>query len=301
MIAWTLTAVTTSRATPWPIEISQNAGVFSACRACGLCDRGAHAPTALFRARTFPHTWRFVAGGCVIEDNAPDRELVRYCPECRRAEEAWLREKETSDKALAALEERIRSLSEAEDYRSAIPIARWKLTIMEKNRGPDDLDVAECWRILGTLLVLNGDVAEAERALTRSMLTMEKVLGPDDPSFAWYQTELACFYLRIDKWTEAAWLYARSLPVLENDGGPEDRKVIDTVMGLARARLGQGEYAEAEALYTRALEATEKKIGPNDRRVAECLAFMAQLYEMTGRAEKAEHLKKRVAAIKAGQ
>ena len=42
------------------------------------------------RAERFPNTWRYVAGGCVIMNNSPTNELIRYCDVCRTQEAEWI-------------------------------------------------------------------------------------------------------------------------------------------------------------------------------------------------------------------
>ena len=42
----------------------------------------------------FPNTWHYVGGGCCFEvGRSPTEEVVRYCPECRRLEAAWLEQR----------------------------------------------------------------------------------------------------------------------------------------------------------------------------------------------------------------
>ena len=39
----------------------------------------------------FPNTWHYVAGGCCVMNDSPKAEIVRYCPECRRIEAEWIK------------------------------------------------------------------------------------------------------------------------------------------------------------------------------------------------------------------
>src|SRR5205809_282700 len=41
---------------------------------------------------SFRYAWSWSAGGCSVAAGRPSVEVVRYCPVCRAAERAWLRE-----------------------------------------------------------------------------------------------------------------------------------------------------------------------------------------------------------------
>ena len=70
---------------------------------------------------------------------------------------------------------------------------------------------------------------------------------------------------------------------------------------LAELYYNQGRYAEAEPLYRRALAKWEKALGPEHPKVATSLENSAALLRATDRADEAEKLEVRAAAIRAKQ
>lgn len=44
------------------------------------------------RDRLFPLANATFMGGCIVSDDSPREETVKYCPDCRHAEELWIRE-----------------------------------------------------------------------------------------------------------------------------------------------------------------------------------------------------------------
>lgn len=40
--------------------------------------------------RAFPHASSVVMGGCIVSDNSPKFQTVKFCPQCRVAQKRWV-------------------------------------------------------------------------------------------------------------------------------------------------------------------------------------------------------------------
>jgi tetratricopeptide (TPR) repeat protein len=139
--------------------------------------------------------------------------------------------------------------------------ARRAIAVGEKDKGPEDPNLAVCLDTLSALLREQQRYSEAEDLTRRAIAILEKALKPEGPEST-------------------------------------DRDVAASFSLLARLYCRVGRYAEAEVPFRRALAIREKLFGPEAPYVAETLEGLAEVCEQTGQAAEAQELSARASAIR---
>jgi hypothetical protein len=153
-----------------------------------------------------------------------------------------------------------------------------------------EADRRNAFRALSAVLTDLGDQVALE-ALHRKNLDASRAKVPADESrLAWALGWLIHTLLVAEKFTEAEPLARECLTIHEKQT-PDDWVTFDAQSMLGGSLLGQKKYAEAEALLLPAydgLKKREQKIPFDDKvRRKEALQRIVQLYEATGRPDKA--------------
>ncbi|MFZ0848824.1 MAG: CHAT domain-containing tetratricopeptide repeat protein [Hyphomicrobiaceae bacterium] len=180
----------------------------------------------------------------------------------------------------------------------ALPIARRAIDLMERERGPNDLELANAMNALALLHMQLGQYADAEPLYKRALSIREKVLGNEHTAVGATLHSLAALYVYQGHYMDAEALYQRALGIKEKALGPDHSQVATTLHNLAVLLAMQGRYGEAEPIYMRALAIKEKTLGPEHTDVGSSLYAVAELYVRQGRFLEAEPLYKRTLAIK---
>ena len=143
-----------------------------------------------------------------------------------------------------------------------------------------------------------GQNAQAEQLLQRTLAIREKALGPEDSFIAMDLSTLAGLYHAQGRYTKAEAFYRRALAIDQRRLGPEHPHVAIDLNNLAGLYYKQSRYARAASLYQEALAIDQKHLGPEHPHVAISLNNIALLYEAQGRYAEAEPLYKRALIIK---
>ena len=176
--------------------------------------------------------------------------------------------------------------------------AQARLAWIEREYGPESLELASALNSIGDSLWRDARHAEAEPLYKRALAIDEKALGPEHPDVATDLNNLASLYHDQGRYAEAEPLYERALAIDEKALGPDHPDVATSLSNLAVLYKAQGRYAEAEPLYERALAIDEKAFGPEHPDVATSLNNLASLYHDQGRYAEAEPLVERARAIR---
>src|SRR5580658_7272973 len=94
-----------------------------------------------------------------------------------------------------------------------------------------------------------GNLAEAEAYLRRSLALRQKILGPEHPAVPQSMNHLANVLFEQERYAEAESLYRESLRMRKKTLGPEHRDVASSLSNLANLLTNTGRPAKAERLY----------------------------------------------------
>lgn len=183
-------------------------------------------------------------------------------------------------------------------YAEALPIAQETVAAAERERGPQDPELASNLNYLGLLYYASGDLGRAEPCLSRALAIREKVYGQQHLQVATSLNNLALVYEAMGEYLRAEPLYKRALAVRESLLKPEHPDVAASLNNLASLYYQLGDYGLALPLYQRAVEAGEKSLGPNHPDVATSLSNLAGLYTAAGQQAQAEALYRRALDIR---
>ena len=199
---------------------------------------------------------------------------------------------------IAALVQQMQERVAAGRVIEALPFARRAIELMQRERGPDDLELANAMNMLALLHVQLGEYANAEPLYKQALSIREKVLGADHTEVGATLHALGALYVYEGRYADAEALYERALGIKERALGPDHSEVATTLHNLAVLLALEGRYAEAEPMYQRSLGIKEKTLGPEHADVGSSLYALAELYVREGRFLEAEPLYKRSLAIK---
>jgi hypothetical protein len=167
----------------------------------------------------------------------------------------------------------------------------------QKLLGVDHPDTLASRSHLGAVYEQAGRWADAEGVYTE-LAALQRRRGPaDSPELAGVQARLARCLLRQKKYTDAEALLRE---VLKNrsKAQPDDWLLDDTRCMLGESLLGQKKYAEAEPLLLRGYEGMKQRATTvrtaEQVRLAEVLDQLVQLYDATGRKDKADEWHRKV-------
>lgn len=173
-----------------------------------------------------------------------------------------------------------RALRDAGQYRKALPLAEQALAIRERERGPDDVSVADALHQVALLLDDLHEYAAAEPVNRRALAIRETQLGPDHPDVAQSLFNLAWLTKSRQDFAGAEALYRRALDIQERAVGSDHADVAPTLNDLAVLLNQTGRYAEAITVHRRALTIRERD--GNGDGVALSLNNLARVYMNQG-------------------
>ena len=93
----------------------------------------------------------------------------------------------------------------------ALPIARRAIDLMERERGPNDLELANAMNALALLHMQLGQYTDAEPLYKRALSIREKVLGNEHTAVGATLHSLAVLYVYKGHYMDAEALYQRAL------------------------------------------------------------------------------------------
>jgi eukaryotic-like serine/threonine-protein kinase len=185
-------------------------------------------------------------------------------------------------------------LSEAESlYREA-------LAMRKKLLGNEHPAVASSLNNLANVLKDQGKLAEAETMQREALALQRKLYGDESLDVASKLADLTFTLLTEEKFAEAE-APARECLAIREAKMPDDWRTFNTRTVLGASLLGRKKYMEAEPLLLSGYEGMkqrEDKISAAGKpRLKEALQRLVQLYEATGRPEKAAEWKQKLEAF----
>jgi tetratricopeptide (TPR) repeat protein len=172
------------------------------------------------------------------------------------------------------------------------------ISIREKARGPDDLDLANDCLELATYYVGRKRFAVAEPNLRRAIRIIEKAVDLSAPALLPVFDSLVTVYMKQEKYAEAEPLLRRAVAIEESIYGPANENVATYLDRLALVFYLQERYADAQPIYERSLAIWETKLEPADQELANSLDSLAVVYAKQEKFAMAEPLYRRSLAIR---
>ena len=182
-------------------------------------------------------------------------------------------------------------------YKTALPLYKRALALVEKAQGPEHPSTVTCLNNLAALYESTGDYAAALPLYQRALAIVEKAQGPEYPETGVFLNNLAELYRGTGDYAAALPLLQRALAIAEKTQGPEHPDTGTALNNLAGLYRATGGYAAALPLYQRALAIAAKAQGPEHPSTGISLNNLAALYESTGDYAAALPLFKRALAI----
>lgn len=119
---------------------------------------------------------------------------------------------------------------------------------------PNDVEIAKCYYILGTVAVKQNRLKEGQELLERALDMLKETVGEGHPFSSAVQLLLADAYLKSDKPDLAQASYQTALENMETSLGKSHPDNGLALIGLAKTRLFQKQYMDATRLYKKAIE-----------------------------------------------
>lgn len=181
-------------------------------------------------------------------------------------------------------------------FPEARPLLAEALTIRERLRGPEHLEVAETLVRLGALARLSGQ-GDAVPLFQRALAIREARLGSASPEVAEVLNDLGTAFDAQGRFDEAGAILRRTLALQERLLGNRDPRVAKTLHNLAGIAYYRHRPDDAERLLQRALAVREAALAPDDPDLAGSLEALALLRQGQGRLAEARQLLERQVPI----
>jgi tetratricopeptide (TPR) repeat protein len=157
-----------------------------------------------------------------------------------------------SDAELSALDGRISTLYQAENYREAIPLAAQYLATAKARHGDSAPQYAMALIWQARLLQVTKRLSEAEPLLRRALAIEEKTFGLEHPNVALVLKDLAPLLADTNRFAEAELLARRALAIDEKSLGPNSPSVaFDLTILASLLKKNANTRAHAYALHRR--------------------------------------------------
>ena len=183
------------------------------------------------------------------------------------------------------------------DLAAAAKLLEQALATEERERGPDDLAVAEVLSHLGAVYIDLGRLSEAAKTLARAEQIFGQQPAPPVAGLARTLNLLGALAYKQGDLVEAEARYSRSLELLRGEMQPPPREVALALNNLAVLAWRRADFATADRHYREALVVNEELLGANHPHIAAQLNNMGILARDLGNFAESERLHRRALAI----
>ena len=153
--------------------------------------------------------------------------------------------------------------SEVKDYERAIPSCRQAVSIYECLKGKESKEYSNALYILGNIMKLSGQYADAKDITEEALALKEKKLDPQDTSFVKQQYEIAKEYARNENYKEAVRIAKDIVGIVGAQSGKDGEAYAMALETLADYQLKLNEFTETIELLQKALEIRSVKQDAN--------------------------------------
>ena len=190
------------------------------------------------------------------------------------------------------------SLANEGKFEDAIKALESALTIYQKERVSNDLNVAKAANDLGVYYFITGNYERPEGLFKRAIDVREKALGRGHLDVAESLSNLASLYQERGDYVRPESLFKRALTIRQKQLGVRSPKTASTMNNLAGLYDKRGDYRRAEEMYKSAADMQEHALGTGSTELADTLSNLAYLYYTQGDLERAEPLLRRALSIR---
>ncbi|MFN0247666.1 MAG: tetratricopeptide repeat protein [Kofleriaceae bacterium] len=150
------------------------------------------------------------------------------------------------------------------EHATAEKMLRQAVAVIEKNVGPDHLELGNAYAMLSEVTMRMGDQAEGLALARRAYEIDKKNYGPNHPETAKSKFNVAMALKGTGKREEALRSIQEVIVTLEAALGPEHIDLATAVDSYGTMLRGRNQFAEAEKQHRRSLALREKHLGPDD-------------------------------------
>lgn len=151
--------------------------------------------------------------------------------------------------------------------------------------------------IRGVAKLNEGNYAESEVLLKRSLADAERQFGPQNAVVAGVATNLGDLYIRQLRLDLAEQYFQRAFAIRQNTLPANHPDLAAAMSNLGAVYKEQGRYEQAEPQLRKALEIIERALGAEHPNVAAAIANLGMVYKSRGQHDLAEPLYRRALAI----
>lgn len=164
---------------------------------------------------------------------------------------------------------------------------------------PQSAELAEASDLTGkvTKLYRERKYDEALPLAKRAVQLRERTLGADDQLVRNAYFNLAEIYIALRKYGEAESSLQRVISSYKS-AEPDDVRLSDVLDRMALVQYAQGDVDKSEAAYLKSLRIREKRFGADSANAAKSVLLLADLYQLTGKYEKAAPYYQRLISIR---
>jgi len=173
-------------------------------------------------------------------------------------------------------------------YQKSIDLAEDAIRAMEKEYGPEHLNVAAMLNNLAALYKIKGKYAEAHKLYSRALVIYEKRLGLDNYYAAKVWNAIGDNYQIRRKYPEAEKSYKNSQLILEKNFGSGNPNTSVLLSYLGSLYKDQRKYKEAEDMLLFSLRSITAAYGGGHPILIRPLNDIGKLCEMQGRLKEAD-------------
>lgn len=171
-------------------------------------------------------------------------------------------------------------------YREAEQDFKWALALLERNRGPEDPQLANSLDLLAALYMDLNRLEEARLLVKRSHALREAKASGDSPALARSQELWGRIELGLQDGPQALTLFQAAQKNLGKASKPDPALSISLWGDLAQAYTLQHDLPQAGSCWEKALETAQKYFAADSAQVADGILDLAQFDRNHGPADK---------------
>ena len=154
----------------------------------------------------------------------------------------------TGTKEINGVYHQLKQLTEAGDYKDALPVAETLVRLCREYFGGDDPRTAEAWKEYADVCENLSKPDEAEKAMRETLRITEKAVGQESKPTAVELNNLGEFYKRLGRYKESEPLLKKALEIHKKLLGLDNDQTVICLNNLGELYKATRDYAKAEPL-----------------------------------------------------
>lgn len=179
-------------------------------------------------------------------------------------------------------------LKDKGEFSAAVKPSEEAKSIREKLLGPESIELAASFLLLGELAQVKGEFDKAVEYYQRVVTITEKIRSKDDLGVALALGRMGTTYYEAREFNKAKTALDRARDIWEKSRDASHPLFVETLDSLAGVYEEKGDYASAEPLYLRGLAIRESRLAADNPAIAASLNNLALLHYKKGEYSKAQ-------------